>query len=460
MNRRQYFKSGGEERFRDKRRPLSQVAGEKPEVQVAALGECATVHRRCETGIVGGAGLGALPEFAARSAAPIGRIGVGISGCGGMGHVNLTDFQANPEVDLVAVCDVYEPRVRNFVEETKGNTKAYRDYRKLLEDGNVDAVVIVTAGLWHALPCVDVRGAGKDVYVEKPLPYCLREGRLMVEAARRSCRIVQVGLQQRCGAHFQRAVQIVQSGQLGKALSARCWNHVASAPECIGNPADSEPPDGLDWNFWLDWGCHLIDIVVWAMGAQGPVSATACGGKYYFTDNRDTPDTLEVLYEFPAFLLHYSAMYHNSFGHNGDRGAKPISSYGILLHGSSGTLFIDRAGYEVIPQTHGRRLNAAASSGDFEHLTGYNLYFETQLKPEMASTSAQHAPHVRNFLDCVKSRKQPIADIEAGHRATTVCHLGNIALRSGQKVLWDSGTARTTNIEEANRLEMRLYRAP
>ena len=439
--------------------------------------------------LAGGAGLGAMPEFPGRPAAPSDHIGVGIIGCGGMGHANLTDFQANADVDVVAVCDVYEPQVRKFVEETKGKAKAYRDYRKLLENRDVDAVVIATPDHWHALPCVDACGAGKDVYVEKPISYCIREGRLMVEAASRNGRIVQVGLQQRSGAHFQRAAQIVQSGQLGKVLSVRCWNHEVWAPEGIGNPPDSEPLPGLDWDFWLgpapkvpfnknrirggfrwfsdyaggkltDWGCHLIDIVVWAMGAQGPVSASACGGKYYFTDNRDTPDTLEVLYEFPAFVLHYSAMYHNTFGHNGDRGAKPFGSYGILFYGSSGTLFIDRAGYEVIPQTRARRLNAAVPSGDFEDLTGYNLYYESQLKPEVASTSAQHAPHVRNFLDCVRSRQQPIADIEAGHRATTVCHLGNIALRVGQKVLWDSSAERITNIEEANRLVTRRYRAP
>lgn len=442
-----------------------------------------------ESALVGGTvGFSTFAE-APRAVAPNDRIGVGIIGCGGMGRANQADFQKSPEVEVLAVCDVYQTNLERSLDMTQGKAKSYRDYRKLLESRDVQAVVIATPDHWHPLICVDACNAGKDVYVEKPISNCIREGRLMVEAARRNNRVVQVGLQQRSGTHFQRAVKMIQEGQLGKIHYVQCWNHEWANSQGMGNPADSNPPNELDWDFWLgpapkvpfnknrflgswrwffdygggkmtDWGVHLIDIVHWAMKADAPLSVTASGGKYYLTDNRETPDTMEVIYEYPGFLLHYSTLQHSSYGHTGNPGAKPFGSYGILFQGSLGSLFIDRAGYEIIPQAVSHAEPGSPLPRDAEDLTGTNLYYTSQLTAGRGTTSVQHLPHVRNFLECLRTRQRPIADIEIGHRSTTACQLGNMALKLGQKILWDGKAEKITNTSKADPMLTRSYRAP
>ncbi len=417
------------------------------------------------------------------------RIGVGVIGCGSMGRVNLSDFQ-QAGADIVAVCDVYRTNLDRAHELTGRKARLYTDYRKLLEDPAVQAVVIATPEHWHALMCVDACAAGKDVYVEKPVSHCIREGRLMVEAARRHNRVVQVGLQQRSGTHFQRAVRVVQEGHIGKVHYVQTWYHSHTGPEGFGNPPDTPPPAGLDWDSWLgpapvrtfnpnrfigrwryfwdygggelvDWGVHLVDIVHWAMQASAPHSATASGGRYHITDNTDTPDTLTAEYEYPGFVLSWSALFHNSYGRNGDPGWRPYGSYGIQFHGTQGTLFVDRAGYEIVPQcrteTEARRESYRETHDD---ATGLGMYFTGVAAPERGTTSRQHLPHVRNFLECVKSRQRPIADIEAGHLATAACHLGNIAFRVGAKLSYDAAAEQVTNHPEANGMVTREYRRP
>src|SRR5512135_307898 len=191
----------------------------------------------------------ALSEEAKQSASGE-RIGVGLIGCGGMGQMNFVDFQRNPEVAILAVCDVFRPNAERARQLTANQAQIYGDYRQVLERNDVQAVIIATPDHWHPLMAVDACNAGKDVYVEKPVSYCIREGRLMVEAARRNRRIVQVGIQQRSGSHFRRAVQAVREGRIGTVHYAQCWNHYQSSPSGIGNPADADPPSGLDWDFW------------------------------------------------------------------------------------------------------------------------------------------------------------------------------------------------------------------
>jgi predicted dehydrogenase len=438
--------------------------------------------------LAGMAAAGALPQQS--NAAPSDRLGIGVIGCGGMGRMDLADFQKQPDAEIVAVCDVYEKNLQAAHKLTEGKVRTYSDFRKLLEDRAVNAVIIATPDHWHPHITVTACEAHKDVYVEKPISNVVREGRLMVEAARRNQRIVQVGLQQRSGSHFQRAAQIVRSGQIGDIHYVQTWIHETDSPQGLGTPADSDPPTGLDWDLWLgpapkvpfntehflgnwrsffaygggritDWGVHLVDIVHMAMGADSPAAVTASGGKLYVHDRRDTPDTHEVTWEYPGFLLHYTALHHNSYGHNGDPGHKPFGSYGIQFHGTRGTLFVDRAGYEVTPQMKDHTEPGGISfRAAFDDLTGLSMYYELEGTAGRGTTSVQHLPHVRNFLDCVKTRELPTADIEIGHRATTACQLGNIALRAGQKLRWDGRAERFLNNDEANRMLRRDYRAP
>lgn len=407
------------------------------------------------------AGQGSVP--------PSDQIGLGVIGVGRQGMTNMRKFLGHPEFRVVAVCDVYEPHLERARSET--GAERFQDFRAVLERSDVDVVVISTPDHWHPLMSVMACQAGKDVYVEKPTSVAIGEGRRMVEAARKYGRVVQVGTQQRSGRHFQEAVELVRRGDLGKITTVRTWNFGNSSPDGIGNPPDSEPPAGLDWDLWLgpapevpfnanrfgvgdrwstfrffwdyaggmmtDWGVHLIDIVQWAMQVDAPATVTASGGKFLLTDNRETPDTLTVVYEYPGFTCLYENRECNSRRIN-DRG------YGIEFYGSEGTLFVDRSGYEVTPQER-REGNKSI--------------------PRMYSMSAENYndhnhDHVGDFLRCLKSREEPISDIEVGHRSTTTCVLANISYLTGRKIRWDGAAERILDDPEAAAMLDREYRDP
>ena len=400
------------------------------------------------------------------------RVRMGLIGAGGMGQADLRDFIRTGQVDVVAIADVYEPHLDEALSMTPGKARGFKDFRRLLDLKEVDAVIIATPDHWHAIPMIMACEAGKDVYVEKPLSHTLHEGRKMVEAAARHNRVVQVGTQQRSGEHFQKAVELVRGGKIGKVTSAETWIHGNQFPEGIENPPDSDPPPWFDYDMWLgpapqrpynrnraiynfrwfwdysggiltDWGTHLIDIVHWAMDVNAPKSVFATGGKLLLEDDRETPDTLEVVYEYPAspvsgkeFLLRFSNRVTNGHGPDGH-------GYGIEFYGTEGTLFIDRG--------------------------GYTLWAEPgRVGPERVSTanvmkgegSAQHYPHVLNFLDCVKSRQKPNSDVETTHRSTSAPHLGNIAFKLGRKLAWDAQQEQFPGDSEANKLLSKEYRRP
>jgi len=400
------------------------------------------------------------------------RLRMGLIGAGGMGQADLRDFLRTGQVDVVAIADVYEPHLDDAIGMTLGKAKGYKDFRRLLDLKDVDAVIIATPDHWHAIPMIMACEAGKDVYVEKPLSHTLEEGRKMVEAAARHNRVVQVGTQQRSGEHFQKAVELVRAGKIGKVSYAETWIHSNQFPDGIENPPDGDPPPWLDWDLWLgpapkraynrnraiynfrwfwdysggiltDWGTHLIDIVHWAMGVDAPKTVFATGGKVLLEDNRETPDTLEVLYEYPAspvsgkeFLVRFSNRVTNGHGPDGH-------GYGIQFYGTDGTLFVDRGGYTLWPEPARvgpeRVSSASATKGE---------------------GSAQHYPHVLNFLDCVKSRQKPNSDVETTHRSTSAPHLGNIAFKLGRKLNWDAQREQFPGDAEANKLLSKEYRAP
>jgi predicted dehydrogenase len=400
------------------------------------------------------------------------RVGIGLIGSGGMGQADLRDFLRTGQVDAVAVADPYEPHLDQALTMTAGKAKGYKDFRRVLEHKDIDAVIIATPDHWHAIPMIMACEAGKDVYQEKPLSHTLLEGRRMVQAAAKFNRVVQVGTQQRSGEHFQKAVELVRGGQIGKVTYAETWIHGNQFPEGIEDPPDSEPPPYLDWDMWLgpapyrpfnrnrciyafrwfwdysggiltDWGTHLIDVVHWAMGVDAPQTIYATGGKYLLQDNRETPDTLEVLYEYPAspvsgkeFVVRFSNRVANAHGPDGH-------GYGIQFYGTDGTLFIDRGGYTLWPEAK-------------------------RVGPERISTSnairgegsAQHYPHVLNFLDCLKSRQKPNSDVETTHRSTSAGLLGVIAYKLGRKLKWDAQQERFPGDAEANKLLTKEYRKP
>ncbi|MBM3735092.1 MAG: Gfo/Idh/MocA family oxidoreductase [Acidobacteria bacterium] len=392
------------------------------------------------------------------------RVRISHIGMGRMGRGNLGYSMKQDNVEIVSVCDVYQPHLDQAVKMTEGKAKGIRDFREILADKSIDIVAISTPDHWHAYMTVEACKAGKDVYVEKPICVTMDEGQKMVQAARKYKRVVQAGTMQRSGVHFQKAAEIVQSGDLGKICFVRTWNYGNMQQEGIGNPPDGDPPSELDWDMWLgpapmrafnknrfgvdpkafshfrwfwdyaggmmtDWGIHLLDIVQMAMKEAMPTAITAVGGKYWLTDNRDTPDTLQVSYEYPGFVCTYEN--RNSNGQSMfDKG------YGILFHGTKGTLFVDRSIYRLVPE-RGSTLEAT----------------------EVKSSNNANLAHWANFLDCVKTRKNPVSDIEVCNRSTATCLLGNIALRSRLRIDFDPQNW-TIAQKEARRYMSRPERKP
>jgi predicted dehydrogenase len=398
------------------------------------------------------------------------RVSVAFIGMGKMGRDNLRWAMRQPNAVATAVCDVYDRNLNTAVDMTKnqvgGPARSVRDFRQILDDKSIDAVCIATPDHWHAYMTVEACKAGKDVFVEKPVATTIDEAGKMVEAARKYNRVVQAGTMQRSALHFQKAVDLVRAGELGKVTSVRTWNYGHQPVEGIGNPADSAPPAGLDWDQWLgpapmrpfnanrfgvdpkdgyfshfrwfwdyaggmmtDWGVHLLDIVQWAFDEAMPTSATASGGKFYLRDNRDTPDTLQVTYEYPGFI----ATYENR---EANQQSMFERDYGILFHGDRATMFVDRRECRVVSEKGSTLMNW-----------------------EMKNTSGGNGEHWANFLSCMHTRERPISDIDKCRRSTATCLLGNVALRSRQRVDLDSKNW-TVAQPEARKYLSREYRAP
>ncbi len=457
----------------------------------------------------------ALPSAAAGQSThtPLGAndtIVAALLGAGRQGTFDMYDHRRQGKVEIAAVCDVYEPNLAKAMRRAGPRARAYHDYRQVLERKDIDVVIVGSPDHWHPLMTIEACQAGKDVYVEKPICVRVDEGRRMLAAARHYGRVVQVGTQQRSASIFQKAVELIWQGQIGKITFVRTWNYANEYPNGIGNPPDSAPPAGLDWDFWqgpapahafnwnrfglsptppprwstfryfwdyaggwmTDWGVHLLDIVQWALRAQGPSVISASGGKYLLQDNRETPDTLQVTYEYRFPPSPYAADIIAEPLYTGQPAGPPIhhdqgcivtyenrlcnsnsmygKSYGIEFHGTAGTLFVDRSGFKLIPE---RRVPALPAKS---HVAA--PYTEAAA---MDNVNGSHFRHVANFLECVRTRQRPISDIETGMDSTFTCLLANVAYRTGERLAWDPQRRELINGSRAARelLEIR-YRAP
>ncbi|MFP4500204.1 MAG: Gfo/Idh/MocA family protein [Candidatus Hydrogenedentota bacterium] len=422
--------------------------------------------RRQFLGTSAAAGFGLLAARASAQAptvSPNEKITVGLIGCGGIGKVDLDTFFLNAEVDCPVVCDVDTnnfAKAVELVEARRGHKPdTVTDFHRVLDRNDIDVVLVATPDHWHALPMVLACQAGKDVYVEKPLGQCIDEGRAMLEAVKQNKRIAQMGTQWRSGEHYGDAVKFIHSGKLGKIRMVRTWAYLDWVGG-IGNPPDQEPPQGVDYDFWLgpapkrpfnpnrfhfnfrwywdyagglmtDWGVHLLNICLWGMGREVPKRVSSVGGKYVVEDNTETPDTQATIYEFPSYNLIFEQEMVGGLG----PGGRP---HGMLFNGEEGTVIIDDSGWEIIPEPKKKSLEAK----------------------KFDSVTDGRPKHIRNFLDCVKSREEPVENMEVGHFVSTVAHLGNLALRSGAEVHWDNEAEKVTNNPKADALVGRTYRTP
>ena len=413
------------------------------------------------------------------------RIRLGVIGTGRQGIDNMQNFMKHG-VEVPAVCDVYEPNLDKGLKAAGGKAKTFKDFRSVLDDKEIDVVMVSTPDHWHALPMIEACKAGKDVYVEKPICVVVEEGQKMLAAARKYNRVVQVGLWQRSNLHFQKAVEIVQSGLLGKVSFVRTWNYNNRFPEGWGNYPDSDPPAGLDWDLWLgpapahafnhnrfgveegrfstfryywdyangwpgDWGIHLMDVVLWAMKVDGPSAITSIGSRHYIQDNTETPDTLEITWEFPSFIATYENRECNS-------NSMYKHSYGIQFHGTDATLFVDRDGFEVFPEKQ-----TAAAYRTLPWMEGKEMPDNFGKAPDMKMVTVDNGlyNHVGNLLDCMRTRQRPATDIEYGYHSSATCQLGNVALRSKEYLQWDVANQKLLKGgPAAQKLLTREYRAP
>jgi predicted dehydrogenase len=415
------------------------------------------------------AGLGLADSFIPQRAVSANdTLAVGLIGCKNMGFADLQDFLKCPGIVCTALCDVDDSilneRAADVEKLTGAKPALFKDFRQVLEDKHIDAVIIGTPDHWHCLQLVMACEAGKDVYVEKPLANSIAECQVMLKAARKYNRVVQVGQQQRSGQHWADVIQLVQSGKLGTLRRIQIW---ANFNYASGQPAvpDEAVPAGVDFNMWLgpapqrtfnrnrfhgwwrmfwdyggglmsDWGVHLLDMGIWAKNiTAAPKSVMAAGGLFASQGHAvETADTQSVLYQFDDFIMTWE---HNAGIQSGPYGR----CYGVAFIGTNGTAVVDRERWEVYGEDgqDGKRMESI---------------------PQQPADREDHIKHVKNFIECVKSRQKPACDIEIGYRAALFAHMGNIAYRSGEKLMWDESTGLFIDAPTANTLIRPVYRAP
>ncbi len=415
------------------------------------------------------------------------RLRLGFIGVGNRGSQLLRSFTKHDDMEVAAICDVYKPyltRDRNKVdqgllaalggripkmgEELGSRVARHTDFRRLLDQDDIDAVVIATPDHWHAIQAIAAMEAGKDVYVEKPLSITIHEGRKMVDAAKRTGRIVQVGLHRRSSRLYANLHEMVQAGRIGKVSVARAFRVSNMYPDGIGTEAAAGPVEGLDWDMWLgpraardyksnvtpykfrwwrdyssqmgNWGVHYCDGMRWMMGDDAPLSISAHGGRFGVDDDRTVPDTMQVIFEMPSKALMV-------FGQYEANGGPAIVEGELEFRGTLGNLYIgaEAKDYSIHPTRPGQFQTA-----------------KSPVKPEKSDRIDGDLTdqHTRNFLDCVKARRQCNCDLETGHRSTTFAHLANISLRTESRLQWDAKKERIVNNDQANEFLHYEYRKP
>ncbi len=417
------------------------------------------------------AGLGAVALSMSHSLAAAQsseRIVVGVIGVGGMGGNHLRHLAGRKDVEVAYVCDVDQQRLAAAAQQAQSISgrapKSAKDLRQVLDDRNVDAVFIATPDHWHAPAAILALDAGKHVYVEKPCCHNIREGRLLADAVHRSGKLLQVGTQSRSTGFVREAIQRIHGGEIGDVLVAKAWN--SQRRGSIGKSQPGQPPAHLDfdlwvgpapmteyrpnllhgiWRWWYDFGCgdigndgvHDIDVALWGLGATThPTTATCFGGKYFFDDDQQFPDTQYAVFEYPA--------------EGAPRGSKKQFIFEQRIWSP-----YTQEGYE----------NGAAFYGTnglmiLGHSVGWRLYGPRNKLIAERTGGADLAAHHQNFFDCVRGTQSQLnADVLAGHLSATCVHLANIAARVGRVLHFDPKTEQITGDDEAAALVQRQYRA-
>ncbi len=418
-----------------------------------------SITRRAFSSGLLAAGAAAMTRRATFGAPTNDRIRVGVIGCRNRGWQDAGLCIDAGRFEIVTVCDCDAAMIDNALgtklkDKLPGKPKMEKDFRKVLDDNSIDAVINATPDHWHALITVQALAAGKHVFLEKPASHNIADGQAMIRAqAKRPDLIVLVGTQQRSGPHFMEAREFIQGGGLGKVAFARAWMVVER--QVVPKIPDSTPPASLDYDLWLgpapavpyneqrvhynwhffrntgtgdmgNWGAHWLDVIRWFLNLDLPTSAASFGGQYVINDAKEFPDTHTVIYEFPNLTVLWEQRHWSRFCPNNRQ-------TGVQLDGDKGSMVIDRGGWTFYPRKG---------------------------EPEKHRGSELELSHIKNFADCIQGKAKPSVGIEEGCKSAIMCHMGNIAALIGRSVRFDAARQVFSGDPEANACLSRPYRAP
>ncbi len=419
------------------------------------------------------------------------RVRLALIGCGGRGKTVARHMvRESKNVEYAVMCDVYDDQSSKASQEFAqfgAKAETAKDFRKVLERNDLDAVHIATPDHGHAIAAVMACQAGKNIYCEKPLGHNIVEGRAIADAAAKSKGIFLTGTQHRSSPHLMEVRKLVQDGKLADVHFVRVWNYANLMPDGLAERPDEPVPAGLDWDMYLgpapwvpynrarflssyrgffdyaggwitDFGTHRFDSIHQIMGVDKPLSVSASGGRFAVGGMSDQPDILQVTYEYPGFVLSYETINTNGFGAfartvpgmkmHGARGELDRPN-GMAFYGSNATVIADRLGYEILPEDEPRP--GLLQSGAVEAPRLEKMHMD---EPEPTPLHAAH------FIRCLREGETPRTDALTGHRSSVVPHLGNVSYKAGRKLLWDAEMERVISDDGANRLLGRKPRAP
>ena len=399
---------------------------------------------------------------------PSDKINLGIIGCGGLGKANLSACTTHPDVVLTAACDVWKERLDPVVAQYKNTCTGYTDYRELLQHKGLDAVIIATPAHWHAIQAIEAAEAGLDIYLQKPMTMHLGESLAVRNAVREHDVICQVGTQIHAGEHYRRMVELIRSGNLGDIATVRTFFVMNEAPNGIGLGNNTmKIPKGMDWDmwvgparmqpynpnlvkdafyhcFWMDFSGgwtpgmapHITDLPIWALELGYPTEISATGGRYIIKDDSDAYDNHEVIWRYPNLTMTWMQSSTNSYGFDFLRGQESSRRLGIYLHGVNGTLYTDYNSHKILPE--GDRMKGMVTP---------------------PKTIAPSPGHELEWVECIKSRKQPSCNPGYHIKVDAPIELSVLSMKLGRSIKFDPDTEQIVGDKEAARLAIPEYRA-
>lgn len=399
---------------------------------------------------------------------PNGRIQLGLIGCGGMGRANLNACAKHSDVVVTGACDVWKARRNSVVAEFKDTCQPYRDFREMLQRKDIDAVIVATPPHWHALVAIAACEAGKDIYLQKPMTLHLGESLAVRNAVKTHGVISQVGTQIHAGENYRRVVEFIRSGNLGPIGVVRTFNVMNQTPNGVGTNSQSKPPEGFDWDFWcgpaplgrfnpilvadaynhgswMDYSGgwtpgmapHIIDLPIWALNLGYPINTTSSGGRFVLKDDGDAYDNHEVLWQYPNLTMTWMSSLTNSYGFDLHGEPKPTRRLGIYFHGANGTMYADYGKFKIVPE--GDKMNGL---------------------PAPPKSIPSSPGHEREWLDCIKSRRQPSCSVFYHVKVDVPIVLSLLSYKLGRSIRFDPATEKIVGDPEAARLAVPQYRSP